>query len=202
MRGGLFLLALILGSSAVAQRATAVRIVTGGRATFWGDVYATINGKARKVASNASGAWLAQGGRIVLYSGQDGAGGFENEGQSIWSVDLQTGRRRKLMAEDTMVTRVREARSRRGRTAYLVELEDGGLGAPHVAVLHPQRGQVYRRGGARFAGVTGGTLRIADYRWKALEENVGKAKPYRYLRYDLDALLVRPTIRNHRRGGS
>ena len=42
---------------------------------FFGPLYATIGARERKIADEAVAAWIIQGGRGVVYSGRDGAGG-------------------------------------------------------------------------------------------------------------------------------
>src|SRR5215213_4329434 len=74
---------------------TRVAVLDG---TFFGPLYVTIGGKERKIAEEAVAAWIIQGGRRVVYSGRDGAGGFENEGQSLRIYDARTGQPRKIMA--------------------------------------------------------------------------------------------------------
>lgn len=108
-----------------------------------GAVYATINGKETKIADAGVDSWVIQRGRQLVYSGRDGSGGYENEGMSLYVYDARTGRQRKIMSEYFMVEKVAEVLTRSGKTALLVELEDGGLGASYFAVVDPARGEVF-----------------------------------------------------------
>src|SRR5229473_600246 len=77
--------------------ATSVRVERAARGP--GLLYASIGDKEEKIADRALGAWIIDGGRRIVYSGTDGAGGYENEGQSLRVYDIRTGRRKKILAE-------------------------------------------------------------------------------------------------------
>jgi hypothetical protein len=159
-----------------------------------GPLYATVAGSEEKIADAALGAWLIDDGKQVAYSSADGVGGFENEGQALRIWDLSTGKTTKILAESFEIMRVETARSIRGKAALLVTMEDGGLGASHVAVVDPGRGEVWVRHGARFGAKQKGAVSVEWYRdadWALLQEKQ-IVKPYRIRRYDLDALLARP----------
>lgn len=164
-----------------------------------GPLYATIAGSEKKIADAALDAWLIDDGKQVAYSSADGAGGFENEGQALRIFDLSTAKTTKILAESFEIKNVEVARSTQGKTALLVTMEDGGLGASHVAVVDPRRGEVWVQHGARFGAKQKGAISVEWYRdadWALLQEKQ-IVKPYRVRRYDLDALLVRPiTVRN------
>lgn len=171
-----------------APRAASVRIHRpAGELT--GPVIAMIDGQECRIADNAWNAWLIRGGQSVVYSGTDGAGGFEDEGQSLWRYDVATGRYGKLMTEFFSVEKVVEARSASGKLALLVTMADGGLGAPHVAVVDPDRGQVWRQRVARIVGIRNGRIAVAVFD----PDTIGQPKPVirRMLYHDLDRLLSR-----------
>ena len=165
-----------------------------------GPLYATIGGRRRKLADAAIMAWPFDGGRKVVYSTPDGAGGFENEGNGLYVYDVRTGRRRKVMSEYTYVTDVREARTRAGRTALLVTMADGGLGASYFAVVDPQRGEVFYRRWARLASRSGDTITIGFWRedeWEnAAADGTPRSKPFRTERHNLNTILRRRVIYN------
>src|ERR1044072_723748 len=79
-----FLLVLPVSAPAqntqISQKATSVRVEKDG---IYGPLFVTIDGAERRITSDAQQAWILSGGRYVVYSASDGAGGFENEGQSL-----------------------------------------------------------------------------------------------------------------------
>jgi len=158
-------------------------------------LYATLAGKEVKVADAAQKAWLLNGGKQIAYSGRDGAGGFENEGESLRVFDPSTRKTRKVLSERFEIKKVESVRARNARTALLVTMEDGGLGATHIAVVDPARGEVWAQHGARFGSVTNGTIRVEWYRdedWPL--EGKPSVKPVRTQSFDLSTLLARPVI--------
>jgi hypothetical protein len=161
-----------------------------------GPLYATIAGSEKKIADAALDAWLIDHGKQVAYSSADGADGFENEGQALRILDTSTGKTTRILAESFEIKNVEGARSTLGKTALLVTMEDGGLGASHVAVVDPTRGEVWVQHGARFGTQRKGTVSVEWYRdadWALLQEKQ-IVKPYRVRWYDLDTLLVHPVI--------
>lgn len=161
-----------------------------------GEVVLVTSQGERSVAVNAWNAWLAEGGKSVLWSGPDGSGGYENEGQSLWRYDIATGQRRKLLAEDYVITKAVAVIGNSGKTAILVSMTDGGLGAPHVAVVDPTRGQVWRQVGASFHDFRKGKIAVGVYNLQNFEtRDASKARPVRTLFLDIDDLLSRPVIR-------
>ncbi|MDX6694464.1 MAG: hypothetical protein QOF02_2067 [Blastocatellia bacterium] len=171
---------------------TAARVDTSG-GSFHGPLYVTIGGAERKIADEAIAAWIIQGGRQVVYSGRDGAGGFENEGQSLRSYDARTGKRRKLMAEYVGITKVEEATTSGNGTALLLEMADGGLGASYVAVVDPRRGELFFRRWAKIISRQGDIIVIGYYReadWDKLNEDANaRLKPYKRERHNLNTIL-------------
>ncbi len=105
------------------------------------------------VADSAARAWVMGDGSLVAVSGLDGAGGYENEGQSLTVIDLVAGTRRRVVADYFQIVRVELLRAD-GRAALLVHMRDGGQGSLHVTVVDPDRGQVFRSRNAlgRIAG--------------------------------------------------
>jgi hypothetical protein len=194
MRKLLSLLTLLtlLSLPAAAQVASSVRVQKESPEALTGAVVATINGTQRTIAPNAWNAWLIEGGRAVVYSGTDGAGGYEDEGQSLWRYNVAAGTRTKLVTEVFAITRVSEVFSRTGRRALLVRMADGGLGAPHLAVVHPTRGQVWRERIARPIAIRNGRIGVGLYTPEAFEPT---ATPRRILYLDINQLLNRPASR-------
>jgi hypothetical protein len=159
-----------------------------------GQLWVTVGGRNVKVAASAVKFWVLAGKREIVYSGTDGAGGFENEGQSLWSY-ARAGKSRKLLAEKYVIEDVKEfvTAAKRG---LLVSMRDGGLGASHVAVVDPARGEVFSASQARILSADAGTLRLGFYRegdWEKLNSGTSVA-PFREQRYDLNQLLSRPVM--------
>ena len=183
-----------------AQLVTNVRVDKGEG--IYGPLFVTISGKEQKVAEQAQQAWILSGGRHVVYSSSDGAGGYENEGQSLYVYDVMTQRRKRIMSEYYMVETVEEVVTSKKKRALLVTLEDGGLGASYVAVVDPTRGEVFFRRWARILSRKGDTIVLGRYReddWdKLISEHASKVRPYRTERYNLNSLLLRRVIVNKR----
>lgn len=170
---------------------------------FSGTLYATINGQERKIADDVNDAWLIEGGRKLLYSRRDGAGGFEDEGQSLRTYDARTGKIKKIMSEYVMVDTVTEVKTSRGKTALLVRMTDGGLGGFYLAVVDPARGEVFFTSLARLLSRKGDIIRVGYYRedidWSAFYQNENAPiRPYKIRSYNLNALLRRRVIYNKR----
>ena len=100
-------------------------------------------GDSLVVADSAVRAWALGDGRLVAVSGLDGAGGFENEGQSLTVIDVAAGTRRRVVADYFPIVKV-ELLHAGTRDALLVHMRDGGQGSLHVTVVDPRRGQVFR----------------------------------------------------------
>lgn len=167
-----------------------------------GAVYAVVGGTKKKIADEGWGAWVLDGGRYVAFSGSDGAGGYENEGQSLRVYDVKAGRLlnggEPLLREYYMIDSVSSAKAADGRTAFVVAMSDGGLGAPHVGVVDPARGQVYRERIARITAVKDGSITIGFYTPESIETGEGGElpPPARTETHSLAELLSRPVIVN------
>ena len=180
------------------QIVTNVRVDKGEG--IYGPLFVTISGKEQRVADQAQQAWILNGGRNVIYSSSDGAGGYENEGQSLHVYDIVTRRHKRIMSEYFMVQTVEEVMTSKKKRALLVTLEDGGLGASYVAVVDPTRGEVFFRRWARILSRKGDTLVLGRYKeddWDKLNsEQDAKVRPYSTERYNLNSLLLRRVIVN------
>lgn len=165
-----------------------------------GPLYATVGDRRKKIADVAVEAWLIEGGRKVAYSSPDGAGGYENEGHALYVYDVRAGRRRKVMSEYFFVTNVKETRTSKGRTALLVTMGDGGLGASYFAVVDPRRGEVFFRRWARLTAQRGDMITVGFWRedeWEGLaEDSTPRTKPHRTERHNLNTILKRRVIYN------
>lgn len=190
-----------------ARTAVAQPLITKARVDIpperiYGPLYVTIGGEERQIADQAMEAWIIQGGRRVVYSGPDGAGGFEDEGQSLRLYDARTGKHRKILSEYVAVDKVIEVTTRSKKTALLVEMVDGGLGASYLAVVDPERGQVFFRRWVKIISRRGDNIVLGHYReedWHELNENGNKKiTPYKKEQQNLSAILKRRVIYNKR----
>jgi hypothetical protein len=171
---------------------------------YTGPVYVTIGGRERKIADVGINVWVIQGGRRAVYSGRDGAGGFENEGESLRVYDAKTGKHRKIMSEYVAVDKVTEVTTSSNKTALLVAMSDGGLGASYLAVVDPERGEVFFRRWVRLLSRRGDIITLGHYReeaWGELDDNEtenAKVKPYKRERQNLNTILKGRVIFNKR----
>jgi len=124
-------------------------------------VVTLLSGDTVVVSDSAVRAWTLGDGAMVAVSGLDGAGGYENEGQSLTVIDLATGSRRRVVADYYQIVKVELAEAG-GKTALLVHMRDGGLGSLHVAVADPQRGAVFRSRNA-LGRIVNGLVLVAGY---------------------------------------
>ena len=176
-------------------RATKVRIATRD---IYGALFVTIAGTEKKVTDQAQQAWIINGGRHVVYSSDEGAGGFENEGQSLHLYDVDTGNHKRIMSEYFMVETVKEVITSTRKRALLVTMEDGGLGASYLAVVDPSRGEVFFRRWVRILANKGDTIVLGFYResdWGDFAEGK-KVRPYKTERHNLNSILRRRVIVN------
>lgn len=188
------------------NRTGASPVITGTRAaaragSYSGPLYVRAGGKETRIAADAIRAWVIDGGRMVVYSGRDGAGGYENEGQSLRVYDARTGRHRKIMSEYFEVDSVTEV-AVGAKIALLVAMSDSGLGASNVAVVDPVRGEVFRRPWARIDGREGAVIVIGYYTeddWSRLaEDGNAKVTPHKTEQHDLGTILRGRVIVNRR----
>jgi len=101
----------------VEPRATKVRIAMRD---IYGALFVTVAGTEKKVTDQAQQAWIINGGRHVVYSSREGAGGFENEGQSLHLYEVDKGNHKRIMSEYFMVETVTEVITSNKKRALLV----------------------------------------------------------------------------------
>lgn len=179
-------------------RATNVRVEMRD---IYGPLFVTIGTTEKKITDQAQQAWIINSGRHVVYSSSDGAGGYENEGQSLHLYDVTTGKQKRILSHYFMVQTVKEVVTSKNKRALLVTMEDGGLGASYVAVVDPWRGEVFFRKWARILADKGDTIVLGFYKeddWG--EPETSKVRPYKTQRHNLNSLLRRPVIVNKKEG--
>ena len=188
---------LILSATyAPAQKATNVRIEMRD---IYGPLFVTIAGTEKKITDQAQRAWIINLGRHVVYSSSEGAGGYENEGQSLHLYNVATGDHKQIMSEYFMVDKVKEVVTSTKKRALLVTMEDGGLGASYIAVVDPWRGEIFFRRWARILSVKGDSIVLGFYKendWGDEVESGRKVLPYKRERHNLNSLLLRSVIVN------
>jgi hypothetical protein len=165
---------------------------------IYGALFIAIAGKEQKVTDQAQKAWIINGGRHVVYSSSEGAGGYENEGQSLHLYDVKSGNHKRIMSHYFMVETVKEVLTSNKKRALLVTMEDGGLGASYLAVVDPWRGEVFFRRWVRLLANNGDTIVLGFYKesdWGDMVEGK-KVRAYKTERHNLRTLLRRPVIVN------
>jgi Sporulation and spore germination len=177
-----------------------------------GKLHITVNGRERKIHDEAFAAWLINDGRDVVFSSRDGAGGFENEGQSLRIYNVSKRTTRKILSEYVAVIAVQAVKTSRGATALLVKMADGGLGGSYFAVVDPRRGEVFYRRWTEATAVNGDRITLAFYKaddfeaindergWKTESPNTvistTNTRPYKTETYDLKKILTGRVIYN------
>ena len=177
-------------------------------------LYITVNGRERKISNQVMDAWIIDDGKSVAYSGLDGSGGFENEGQSLRIYDVRTGKTRKVLSEYVAVIALMPVKISTGQLALLIKMGDGGLGASYFAVVDPKRGEVFYRRWAELIEIKGDRIKLAFYNeddWDAiLGERSGepdnpnqvisttKVKPRKFENHDLKRVLKMRVMYNRR----
>jgi len=119
------------------------------------------SGDTLVVSDSAVRGWRLGDGSLVAVSGLDGAGGYENEGQSLTVVSVSSGERRRVVVEYYQIVQV-ELVEAGGHAALLVHMRDGGQGSLHVAVVDPARGAVFRSRNA-IGRIANGRILVAGY---------------------------------------
>jgi spore germination protein GerM len=183
-------------------------------AYYGGKLFITVKGQEKMIAEQANDVWLINGGREVVYSARDGAGGYENEGQSLHLYELKTGKTRKILSQYFMVTGLSEVKLKNGQIALLVRLEDGGLGASYFSVVDPKRGEVFFRSGAEISSLKAERIKLSFYKendWETINQDRDssfydhksaflpkktKVKPHKTQSYDLKQILKNKVIYN------
>src|SRR6185503_14361098 len=190
-----------LAQNSTPQLATAASVRVE-KPEIYGPLFVTVAGAEKRVTEQAQQAWIINGGQHVVYSSSQGAGGYENEGQSLHVYDIATGKHRRILSEYFMVDAVKEVVTSNSKRALLVTMSDGGLGANYVAVVDPGRGEVFFRRWARIVSQKGDTIVLGLYKeddWDKLNDDQGaKVRPYKRETYDLKSLLKRRVIVNKR----
>jgi len=162
-----------------------------------GPLYIVTQGHEQKIAEEAIAAWIIHDGAAIVYSAPDGAGGYENEGQSLYLYKVRTRTHRKIMADYFTIDHVTEIKTKSRKRTLLVEMHDSGLGASHVAVVDPLRGEVFVQSKVRLLTQSDDHIVLGFYRdedWEVMGTANRKIQPYKTARYNLNLLLKRRVI--------
>ncbi len=177
------------------------------------ELYITINGKEKKLADSATEAWIIDGGKKVVYAGRDGAGGYENEGQSLRIYEIKYDFTRKILSQYYLIDAVAEIKLPNNKTVLLVRMSDGGAGNSYISVVDPNRGEVFFRKLAEIINVKGNELTLGIFKngdWDDDFENPtkefkrenemflksSKPKHYKTEKYNLNTILNKEVIFN------
>ena len=167
-------------SAAKQLRATSF-VIKGGEEGSSGKLYVTVGDKEKKIADAVAKAWLIDDGRQVVYSRRkDGAGGFENDGESLRVYDLGSGKTRKILSEYVGVDALLETKLSTGESALLVRMSDGASFVSSFAVVDPKRGEVLSRAFAELTEINGDQITLAFYAekdWDAINDERGWTNP-------------------------
>ncbi|HEX8550067.1 MAG TPA: hypothetical protein VF681_00790 [Abditibacteriaceae bacterium] len=181
-------LALVISLASASQaQALRARIAHGPNVQSRGDLIVTVAGKDKTLARDVRAFRVFDKGRTLLWIGFDGAGGFENEGQSLWRLDSATGRSRKLLAETYEIDAFQEARGRSGRRVWVLTLGSGGLSWPHIHVIRDNGESLWRQMDAQLYAIKNGRVLLTLFHGDP--ETPGA--PRRIVYRTIDALLHR-----------
>lgn len=166
--------------------------IAPGSTGLGGTLTANIDGRDVTLAEDAVKAWVLARGRLIAWSAPDGAGGFENEGQALYVYDVQARASRKVAAEYFMIE---SARTLDHGSLLALTMQDGGLGASHLAIVHADRGLVYHAPLARIVAICGDELTVAHYDASAYESGPAPVgTPKKLEKLSLSALRDGPVI--------
>ena len=189
------IIGVLLGAATVGVAASTARITNAKVAGS--KLVATVQSGASKkqvaipnyIGRNSSFV-IGENGAALVYEavpGQGVKGGYENEKAAVGRY-LAEGEFYVLMEAPLGLDRIRQYRSRRGRTAYVISMSDGGAGIPYVYVCSTS-GEVWNKRAVRVNGVRNGKLILNRY-VDSEEAGIEGAKPIGTLYLDLDTLLA------------
>ena len=131
---------------------------------------------------------IGEDGSALVYESRGTAkGGYENESAAVKRYHSK-GTFSVLLDETLGLDRIREYRSSKGRTAYVISMADGGAGIPYVYVCSTV-GKVWEKRAVRVSGARNGKLILKRYA-DGEEAGYPDAKPIATLYMDLDTLLA------------
>lgn len=154
-----------------------------------------------KVSEDALNHWISADRQSVFYTVRHGKSGYEREGEALYEFVVATQESRMLFEHDLMIFAVYEAKSKSGRRALIVDMGDGGRGAPDLAIVDPERGRVYTAELARFkpdphTPVQGPSVTIERFTGEAIDSHdFGQWPVDRTETIELDTVLANEASR-------
>jgi hypothetical protein len=155
-------------------RATKIRIAMRDT-DIYGALFVTIAGTEEKATDHAQQAWIINDGRHVVYSSSEGAGGYENEGQSLHLYDLDTRNHKRIMSEYFMVQKVKRLSQATRNELYLSPWKTVVLVLPILQWLIPGEARSSFAGGFDYSQ-TMATLLFSDFTGRGIGETSRKVK--------------------------
>jgi hypothetical protein len=188
--------------SAICPGAPASGRITGiraeGKGLAPGSLFVIVGKTECRISVEALKAWILRGDKQVVFSTPGGAGGYENEGQSLHLYDLASDSDRLVLSEYFAINVVQDVQTLAGQRALIVEMRDGGLGASHIAIVDPNRGEVFVEQKAKVMSRTGDVLVLGyfhDEEWESLAHGMN-VRPYRTKSYNLSVIMKgKPMVR-------
>jgi len=157
----------------------------------------TTDGKEHLVEAGAIDSWFSQDRRSLYYAYRHEKSGYEREGMGVKRFSSASGKSSLVFDHDLIVVFVREVTTKKGRIAIVVEMIDGGRGAPELAVADAERGRVFAAEKARVMGTANGDLTIGYLTDEQIDDSeFGQwPAPNKTEVLDLDGLLGREASR-------
>ncbi len=145
LAAGLVLVACNAPPAAVPHAITAVSVLGGGGIDGGPLVVTWSTLESDTIPVAALRAWVTDNGSEIAWVGRDGAGGYENEGEALHLSPADAPAEDRLVVrENFMIEDVHDLRWSGDGRLLLIRMRDGGAGNPHITVVHPLRGPVYR----------------------------------------------------------
>lgn len=184
------------------------QIKNPGESTHFGELVIEVDGKEITISDYSNEAWIVEKGKAIVFTGADGQGGYENEGQSLWMYNAVTKQKSKILSHYYMINAFGERTLSNGKTVFLVKMSDGGLGASYISVIDPERGEVFSRQQAEFIEIKGDKVTIGFYKegdWEGMwredvsEQLIPKRKnprPFKKETFNLSEVINNDVIFN------
>ena len=157
----------------------------------------TSDGKELLVGEGAIDSWFSQDRRTLYHAYRHGKSGYEREGMGLKRFSPDTGASDLVFDHDLNIVSVREVTTKKGRTAIIVEMTDGGRGAPEFAVADPERGRVFTAEKSVVISAEDGVLVFGQLTDEQIDESESgnRPAPSKSEELDLDELLGREATR-------
>lgn len=185
---------------------TGFKIKNPEQNTNYGELVINVGDREKMISDFSDEAWIVANGQEIVFTGADGQGGYENEGQSLWIYNAATGQKRKILSHYYTIDAFGEKTLSSGKRVFLVRMIDGGKGASYLSVVDPERGEVFFRAEAVIHEIKGDKVYLGFYKfWDEMwdEEDYEKLvverktfKPYKTETFDLKSVVKNDVIFN------